>query len=207
MIRESLLVCFGSGILVAAFAAATAAEVVELRDGRRIEGRLRQATSTAVTIDTGGQLLTFPADQVRAVYYDQTPVVSLKAGPNAAREGLAALQALRSTLSGGVNYREYGTRLNEVRPKIERLGRDGTVPPHVQHALEKALSYYATAASAWESSVRNRAGLVDDAAMATLQKDRCPELQALRSRERGSVLSAVWICAGDAIDEAEKLVK
>jgi hypothetical protein len=194
-------------LIMAGLGSAATAEVVELRDGRRFEGKLQQATQMGVLIEVGGQALTFSADQVRAIYYDLAPVVSLKADPSPSRTGLAALQAFRKKLGEGLTSREYSTLLADVTLKIEAVRRDDTVPEPVRATLEKALGYYNSAASVWEGSLRNRSSVIDETTIARLLNDRCPELRALRNRERGVVLQKMWLCAGDALDDAERLVK
>jgi hypothetical protein len=193
--------------IIACLGSAAAAEVVELRDGRRFEGKLQQATQMGVLIEVGGQALTFSADQVRAIYYDQAPVLSGKADPSPGQTGLAALQAFRKKLGEGVTSREYSALLADVTLKMEAVRRDDRVPAPVKDVLEKALGYYNSASSVWEGSLRNRSSVIDEATIARLLNDRCPELRAVRDRERGVVLQKMWLCAGDALDDAERLVR
>lgn len=194
-------------LLIASLGSAAAKEVVELRDGRRFEGKLQQATQMGVLIEVGGQALTFSADQVRAIYYDQAPVVSLKTDPSPGQTGLAALQAFRRKLGEGMTSREYSTLLADVTLNMEAVRRDERVPAPVKDVLEKALGYYNSASSVWEGSLRNRSSVIDEATISRLLNDRCPELRALRDRERGVVLQKMWLCAGDALDDAERLVR
>ena len=81
------------------------------------------------------------------------------------------------------------------------------MPTTVRNAVERAFGYYETAASVWDESLRRRSALIDEAVMTRLRSDQCSSLQALRSQERGTVLQALWLCAGDAVDDAATAVK
>jgi len=198
------------GVIVLSLTVSTTAvhaEVVELRNGQRIEGKLQQATSAGVFIEVGGRALTFPADQVRAIYYDQAPAVSLRSTSRTASEGVAALQAIRTKLSDGVSSKEYRALLDDLKVKTDAVRADGAVPPKVRSAVDRALGYYETAASVWDESLRRRSALIDEAVLTRLRSDRCSSLQALGSQDRGAVLQALWLCAGDAVDDAASAVK
>ena len=49
------------------------ADVVELKNGQRIEGTLRQATPASVSIDVGGQTMSIEGTRVRAIYFGSAP--------------------------------------------------------------------------------------------------------------------------------------
>jgi hypothetical protein len=224
------LAALAAAILLAATGAA--ADVLELRDGQRVEGKLQQATPAFVAIEAGGRIVTYPTDQVLAIRFGPASAgaaagpVPDTASPAArgpapggpapssaaprspqAREALAALQGFREFLGGGVTYKEYATRLAEVRRKVERVPRGGLAPADSAVPLENALRYYTSARTAWERSLQSPNGQVDDASMSALWNEPCPALRSLASRERGAVLSAAWVCAGDALDEAARTVR
>src|SRR5215813_11197612 len=128
------------GVIVLSLTVSTTAlhaEVVELRNGQRIEGKLQQATSAGVFIEVGGRALTFPADQVRAIYYDQAPAVSLRSTSRTASEGVAALQAIRIKLGDGVSSKEYRALLDDLKVKTDAVRADGAVPPKVRSAVDR----------------------------------------------------------------------
>jgi hypothetical protein len=220
-----------AAVLLVASAPARA-DVVELRSGERIEGKLQQATPAFVAIETNGRIVTYPTDQVLAIRFGTAPPPAAggagtdgaapaspppaPAAPSAragtprspeAREALAALQEFREFLGGGVTYAEYSARLVDVRKKVERVPRGGLAPTDGVPALENALRYYTVARAAWDQSRKNPAGQIDDATLADLHKEPCGALRALTSRDRAAVLSATWICAADAAEDAARALR
>lgn len=60
-----------------------AADVVELKTGQRVDGTLRQATPASVSIEVGGQTITFEGEKVRAIYFGVAPAsTSMAATPS-----------------------------------------------------------------------------------------------------------------------------
>jgi hypothetical protein len=95
-------------------AAATAADVIELRSGLRIEGTLKQASPAGVVVEVGGQVRTFEAGDVRAIYFTAPPPrpAAAPAGPvtgSPAVDELGSLKGLRAAAAGGgTSPRDYG---------------------------------------------------------------------------------------------------
>lgn len=52
------------------------ADVVELKTGRRVEGKFKRANSTWVWIDADGREVVFKRDQIRAIYFGSAPAQS-----------------------------------------------------------------------------------------------------------------------------------
>jgi hypothetical protein len=77
------------------------ADVVELKTGQRVEGTLKQADQASVTVEVGGQVVTFKAEQVRAVYYGAAPSTAAAVPPSS--DALRALKALQSAATAGVS--------------------------------------------------------------------------------------------------------
>jgi hypothetical protein len=48
------------------------AEVVELKGGEWVEGRLKEVSPAGVVVEVGGQTVTFPLDRVRTIYFRAT---------------------------------------------------------------------------------------------------------------------------------------
>jgi len=55
--------------MVVGFAHSLRADVVELKNGQRVDGILKLADQSAVTIEVGGQAVTFKTEQVKAIYF------------------------------------------------------------------------------------------------------------------------------------------
>lgn len=74
-------------VSLALFVGATPAyaDVIELKTGQRVEGTLKQATPASVSVEVGGQTITFTGDKVRAIYFGVAPApVTKSAAPPAA---------------------------------------------------------------------------------------------------------------------------
>ena len=56
------------------------ADVVELRNGQRVEGTFQGADDSAVRIEVGGHIMTFAPAEVRAIYYGRSSIVQIEAG-------------------------------------------------------------------------------------------------------------------------------
>jgi hypothetical protein len=78
-----LIVCF-------VLAASAAADVLETRKGRAVEGTFRGATEQMIHFEVGGALQAFPVAEVRAVRFGKTKAPT-------AGQGAAAVQPTRTT--------------------------------------------------------------------------------------------------------------
>src|SRR5215471_934220 len=103
--RTRVLARFVLGVLMLARCAH--ADVVELKDGRRVEGTFKGASPAIVAIDVAGRTVTFPFADVRAVYFGEAPAAKPVPEPVATVEpagrgrdasaALAALQAVQAS--------------------------------------------------------------------------------------------------------------
>src|SRR5262245_29931130 len=57
------------GLALLVEAGPAAAVVIELANGQRLEGTLRQASSARVQVEVGDQIMTLEASQIRAIYF------------------------------------------------------------------------------------------------------------------------------------------
>jgi hypothetical protein len=55
------------------------ADVVELRNGQRVEGTFQGADDRAVRIEVGGHIMTFAPAEVRTIYYGRSSIVQIEA--------------------------------------------------------------------------------------------------------------------------------
>ena len=95
------------------------ADVVELTTGQRVEGTFQQATPRGVSIEVGGQTITFEQEKVRAIYFGSAPAAAVP--PSPAREALLSLKALQSVTRAGIAYREYSQRVNDAKIQVDRV--------------------------------------------------------------------------------------
>jgi hypothetical protein len=142
--RSSLI-----GSLVFLVVMPAVADVVELKTGQRVDGRLTHATPTSVSIEVAGQVLTIETDRVRAIYFGAAP-------PPVATEfeSLSALKALQSVTRVGVTYRDYATRLGDAKIGVDRgLLAVRTASPEAACAIETAIRYYTAVGRAWSANI------------------------------------------------------
>jgi hypothetical protein len=70
--------------LILSLGGGASADVLELKDGRRIEGKLKGASPAVVAIDVAGRTVVFEFSQVRALYFgDAPPAPPVAASPPA----------------------------------------------------------------------------------------------------------------------------
>jgi hypothetical protein len=95
-------------VLIAASSAL--ADVIELKTGQRVEGTLKQATPASVSVEVGGQTITFTGDKVRAIYFGAAPAP--QARPSARSSSAPDRFVLWSTMNGTIMR----------RPEIKNVG-------------------------------------------------------------------------------------
>jgi hypothetical protein len=199
-------------------ASQASADVIELKTGQRVEGSFKQATSGKVSIEVGGQTITFEQEKVRAIYFGGGPAPN--APPlSAALEALRVLKALQSVVVGGVTYRDYAPRVSDAKIVVDRyLGEPNQTDAVVKAAIKETLGFYVLASSAWNAKIIDRTVLVAGDPMA----ERCPALKdmlakwpytgnlSISDETRGVIISTnipvIWHCAADQTAEAERLL-
>jgi hypothetical protein len=197
------------------------ADVVELRDGQRVEGIFKGADDSAVRIEVDGRIVTFAPAEVRAIYYGPAPAPPL---PELG-EAIGGLAMLRSVARTGVTYQEYAPRLSEAQVAVDRYlqAEDGAVT--IKGAIADSFHFYALAGTAWNAGLSrgNYAAVGTDSAL-----NRCEAAQKViaeskrrapfiwRSKGAGEAtttgmviadegLAALWSCASDRLAAAERL--
>ena len=208
-----ILAAFGLALFVSGPALA---DVVELKTGQRVEGTLKQADQTSVSVEVGGQVVTFKAEQVRAVYYGAAPAIEPPAALKPGARALAALRALKSVAEAGTVYRDYVSRVADAKVEVDR---DSVTSSELNAALGGAMNYYILARNVWQQQVSSRTvedqftnmylPLMDD-------KGGCQQIPALKTRFWSNssdkaqlvseIVALVWICAADQLAAAEKLL-
>jgi hypothetical protein len=144
-------------MLVGFLAASAYAAVIELKNGQRTEGSLKQADQSTVTVEIGGQLVTFKTEQVRAIYYGSAPssTTSASQAPSPAVEALRALKDLQSVVSSGVTYRDYGSRVADASIAVDRfLETPASEDQDARSAAREAISFYKLAGHVWSERVQ-----------------------------------------------------
>jgi hypothetical protein len=202
-------------ILLSLGVARASADVVELKNGQRVEGTFKGGDDSAVKIEIGGQVITFKPDQVRAMYFGAAPTAS-PAGISPRDEALKALKALQSVTTGGTNYRDYAPRVSDAKIIVDRYLSAVSEAPE-RPAIATAMGFYVLAGSAWSAKV-SRSNY--EAVGGNPLIERCGPIKQLAERpdsrssaaSRGIAIvilgdvSMIWSCASDQIAEVEKLM-
>lgn len=208
------------GVLTLSVSSAAFADVVELKTGQRVEGALKQATRAGVSIEAGGQVMTFPAQKVRAIYYGTAPAPPAGSSSSAAKDAVLALKDLRSATTVAQTYTEYQRRLADAKVKVNRaLESADTV--RIRPQASTAMSMYGLAGSIWSAKIQLRDFDWQFEAVRSAVRDiapACRGVKTLQDRQADDdtmdnrtalvdgVVPALWSCASDKIAEAEKLL-
>jgi len=137
------------------------ADVVELKNGQRVEGTMKQADQTSVSVEVGGQTVTFKAEQVRAIFYGSAPTSS-PAALSQESEALAALKALQSVTTSSPTYRNYAPRVTDTKIIIDRyLSTQGNGDAiDFRSALKDAMDYHVVASASWNKIITRSSPVV-----------------------------------------------
>jgi hypothetical protein len=196
--------------------------VVELQTGQRLEGRIREITEAAVSLEIEGQPISFPRHKVRGVFFGAWPTPSL--APSGSAEAVKALKALQSmTGSSSVRYLEYASKVTDTKTVVDRYLSEpmkGDAPART--LIHDAMGLHVFASSAWHTRVSTSG---DPSTVATNPMiERCPALQRKLAAADGAgmarvapstaqgvavsvELPTIWGCAADKLAEAERLLK
>ena len=205
-------------VLVALFISNPAhADVIELKTGQRVEGTLKQATSASVSVEVGGQTITFEGDKVRAIYFGVAPS---RQPQTASQEGLMALRSLTAATRVGLSYREYSRRVLDAKPSVDRFVAS-LGDAAAKTAATQAMALHVLASRAWYARIaKDRYDEVanDPALSACEPAKKIVEAAAKKDgfaldnstwvalTVGGEGLPALWSCAAEKIAEAEKLL-
>jgi hypothetical protein len=142
-----------------------------------------------------------------------------------ARETLTSFKALHSALGIGLNYDDYNRRLIDTKIKFDQYAerKAATVTDaKVKATISSAMDYHRLAQSAWTTKART--GEVRLFNFDAVKNDLCTRLRPLMADiERNwpdtddrnvmvvepwgdRLIPALWSCASDKINEAEKLL-
>ena len=214
-----------AGTLVIACAPGPApshADTVELRNGQRIEGSLREANATSVVIESGGRAVVFPRADVAAIYLDAPAAAPPGRPPVARHEILQALDVVRGlTRNPPVKQAAYTRAVADAKVALDRYLQEPGADSAFRALVSDAWALFAVASSAWEAKTNHNANL----SIAVGQDpvlDRCPGLTRALSRypaatdqgtalRRGVAVEAeiptLWSCAAERVGDAERAVR
>jgi hypothetical protein len=143
------VVCVAAGILMILSAVARA-DVVELKDGKKLEGTVKQVTPAGVVIDVGGKDTTVERDKIKGIQLGDPP----KPKPSAFGEAVEALRAAQDLTSRTPTYDTYMARVTSARFAVEIFAREPEADPKRKAAVAEALGFYTFALEAWQARLK-----------------------------------------------------
>ena len=170
-------------VLSALLALTLSADTLELKNGERIDGTFKQATSAGAVIEVAGQPITVPLEKIQAIYFGAVPARTGEGARLPSQEALDALRALRSVTGSGIALREYSTRVLDANVTVDRyLAKPGSDSTELQGAIRVAMVEYELASRAWRANVEVLAGdlwkLMGDT-MQDPEVAKCPTVRAV----------------------------
>lgn len=168
--------------LTLATAASAAADVVELKTGDKLEGKVKQVTPAEVVIDVAGKETKLEREKVRSIQLDAAPVAK-PVPPAVAKDAMAALRSAQSAAGRGAVHADYAQAVSDAGFAVSRYLRDPADAP-AKAAMKEALALHVFALTAWETRMRTfgYAALEIDPA-----GEKCPGLKRVLSREEKAV--------------------
>jgi len=216
IVAGTLALAWGSG------PASSRADTIELRNGQRIEGRLRETDATSIVIESGGRVLVLTREQVAAIYLSP-PAPAPPGRPSPVLNDLfQALHAVRElTQKPPIQQAAYARGVADAKVALDRLLQEPEVDPPLRVLVGDAWALYAVASSAWEARATHNA-LMSITIGQDPVLDRCPGLQRVLSKyaaptDQGAALrrgvaveaeiATLWSCAADRLAEAERAAR
>ncbi len=145
---------------------------------------------------------------------------AITAAATTAPQALQALKGLRSVVNLGVNQHDYQQRLIDAKIVVDQYLEEKPSPPQLRGAIAKALGYYESALTIWQSQTGYGVPLV---MFAVVRRDSCAKLRDLGAEVVGNrehlvadpnthasegeaqqLIRTLWRCASDQIAEADK---
>jgi hypothetical protein len=202
---------------VVSLSSSVLADVIELKTGQRVEGTFKEATASNVTIEVGGQTITFERGRVRAIHFGAAPIA---AQASELQEAIKALASMRSVVTSGVGYREYAPRVLDAKVIVDRYLQTSSIgDSEIKGAVRQAIQFYIFVSAAWNVYI-TKGDYAAIGAHPTLSD--CPTAlravteYAQRLNQRIDPLTlgvfiqagfpALWACAADKATAAERLI-
>src|SRR5207249_4209048 len=118
-------------LLLVGLATLARADVVELMNGQRLDGRVDHVTSSVVVLHRYGGVITLARDSVRAIYLEPGTAGAPLARP-VIRDAVDPVRRLADANASSVTHAERQQRLAEAKATVERYARSPDGPTGVQ---------------------------------------------------------------------------
>lgn len=212
---------------------ANSTTLLQLKNGQKVEGYFKGATSQEIHIEVASRILNFKISEVSHLIFDAESFSNLNdLEPNsfksAAKKALRSVKALQTLTHAGVNYEDYSKRVNDSNIVVGEFLDVYTESQNKEfnELITDAIGYYNAASLAWSSGISD-----DEMIICSLPENeyckKCQELQNViiklkndskydvyRKGVRGEGfairsfgIQPLWKCAEKAISMAEKLLE
>jgi hypothetical protein len=204
------------GVCILLRAGLAPADVVELKNGQRVEGTLKQLSLTSVSIEVGGQVIILDSTKVRTIHFGSAPPSLLpNVQPTPAQDALRALKDLQSATGASLTYRDYGPRVSDTKIRVDRyleLPEQGDAK--VRAAIALALNSYVALGSLWGNKLNGPVGApafkvyvqAQDAFQSCKQPGISQKIADFSVMGSSEALPAMLECASERVNEVARLI-
>lgn len=184
---------------------------VTLKEGEPVSGRFLNATSEGIQMAVAGNTLIVKwGDIAKVVFTDvvvelPTPKVTAETkSADAVANALKALRKLSSATEVGINFRDYGSRVVDVKTELNELLPTIT-EGRTKEAIQSAMSAYQDAGTLWNGYIQSTYFSTSSEATLLLKKYSLSyEANGTCIFESGCILPKVWAIAKTRLDEATR---
>ena len=171
-------------VVFVAFALVTPAfaDVVELKSGEKLQGKVKSVTPVEVVVDVGGKETKVERDKVRAITLD-TAAPPKPPPPAVVKDAMAALRTAQSIAGPGAIHVDYAEAVSTADLSVGRALRDPE-DAAAKAAMKDAVGLHQFALTAWETRLRTFGyqALESDPAA-----EKCAGLKKVLEREEKAV--------------------
>jgi hypothetical protein len=162
-------------------AAAAFADIVELKAGGKVEGKVKSVTPGEVVIESGGKEQKIERDKVRSIQLDGAAAPRPQT-PAAAKDAMAALRNVQSIAGPGALHLDYTQAVSDADFAVSRYLREPEEAA-AKAAMKEAVALYVFAGAAWDTRLKTYG-------YAALETDplaeKCPTLKRVIAQEEKS---------------------
>jgi hypothetical protein len=183
---------------------------IEKLNGDRLTGLFVGGDTESIIIEVSGTKLPFKITEISNLQFGESPNKSstIDKNKNAIDNALKSLRKLAAATEVGVSFREYGTRLIDVKTEIEELLPDIS-EGNVKEEIKLAMEAYADASKVWNEMIKTGNGdlFPDYEPWKTLQQKYSIPTYRYSNLHLMTVdksLKAIWAAANQHIENAAK---
>ena len=199
-------------LLTLLWPASVQADVLELKNGQKLEGQYAGGSKDEVRFQVGSQALKFPIGEVSRITMGNPGQEDFR---KAAIEALRQLKALASVAEGGTTYQDYARRVSDAKIKVDQFldeYRSSPLSKFNEHIAD-SLGFYVAASSAWNVKVSQNpfSNLAQNPYILKCAPIQEEIAQGRRTRPNAQDevtimfgIPRLWECARNSVIDAEK---